>query len=213
MRTGEVNVTMTQMPPVVTATDLAPLVDAPATTILDVRTPAEFESSHIAGSYNIPLDRLAEHAVDLAATVGGPVVLVCRSGNRAKQAELTLRQVDLPRLHVLADGLAGWEAAGLPLNRGRARWGMERQVRGVAGGLVLGGALGGLLLTRAVGLLAVGVGGGLLFSALTDSCAMGQLLGKLPYNRSADHDIGAVLAAISRAQPPHQPSVAASAAD
>ena len=60
-------------------------------------------------------------------------------GARARQAEQALREAELPRLHVLDGGLAAWEARGLPVNRGRQRWSLERQVRGVAGTLVLVG--------------------------------------------------------------------------
>src|SRR5690242_8012305 len=56
-------------------------------TILDVRTPAEFEAAHIPGSYNVPLDQLPEHAGELGSVLGGPAILVCRSGARARQAE------------------------------------------------------------------------------------------------------------------------------
>ena len=166
-------------------------------TILDVRTPAEFASAHISGSYNVPLDLLPEHASAIGAATGEPVVLVCRSGARARQAEQALRSAQLPRLHVLDGGLSAWEAAGLPLNRGRQRWSLERQVRGVAGSLVLVGTLGGLLVSPPLGLLAVGVGSGLAFSAITDTCGMALLLGKLPYNRGAGCDVGAVLSDVA----------------
>src|SRR5688500_3244208 len=162
-------------------------------TILDVRTPAEFVSAHIPGSYNVPLDLLPEHATAIGAATGEPVVLVCRSGARARQAEQALRSVQLPRLHILDGGLSAWEAAGLPLNRGRQQWSLERQVRGVAGTLVLAGSLGGLLHWPPLGLIAAAVGTGLTFSAITDTCGMGLLLGKLPYNRGANCDIGTVL--------------------
>ena len=49
----------------------------PDTTILDVHTPAEFESAHIPGSHNVPLDPLPEHATERASTIGGPLGLVC----------------------------------------------------------------------------------------------------------------------------------------
>ena len=162
-------------------------------TILDVRTPAEFASVHIPSSYNVPLDLLPEHASTISAVVGEPVVLVCRSGARARQAEQSLGSVGLPGLHILDGGLSAWEAAGLPLSRGRQRWSLERQVRGIAGSLVLVGALGGLLVWPPLGLLATGVGAGLALSAITDTCGMALLLGKLPYNRGAGCDVGAVL--------------------
>lgn len=171
--------------------------EQPDTSILDVRTPAEFESAHIPGSYNVPLDLLPEHATELASTLGGPLVLVCQSGVRARQAEQSLLSADLPRLHILDGGLTAWERQGMPVSRGRQRWAMERQVRGIAGGIVLASALAGTLVARPVSLVAAGVGGGLLFSALSNSCAMASLLSKLPYNRGASCDIDAVLRALT----------------
>jgi rhodanese-related sulfurtransferase len=162
-------------------------------TILDVRTPAEFEAARIPGSYNVPLDQLPEHARDLASAIGEPVVLVCRSGARARQADQVLRNAELPRLHVLDGGLAAWEARGLPVTRGRQRWSLERQVRGVAGALVLVGAIGGWLVWPPPALLAAAAGGGLAFSALTDTCGLALLLARMPHNRQATCDVGTVL--------------------
>ena len=163
-----------------------------AVTILDVRSPAEFESAHIPGSFNLPLDRLPEYVRDLDGAVANPVVLVCRSGQRAQEAERGLQGANLPGLHVLEGGLSSWEAQGLPLKRGQQRWSMERQVRGVAGGIVLASLIGSLVF-RPLAVVAAGVGGGLLFSAITDTCGMAKLLAKLPYNRGASCDVSQVL--------------------
>lgn len=199
----------TTLPVAVTPTDLAELaVHRSDVAILDVRASAEFESAHIPGSYNVPLDLLPEHTRDLGTAVGGPVVLVCRSGTRARQAEQLLGAAGLPRLHVLDGGLAAWEGAGLPLNRGRQRWNMERQVRGIAGGLSMAGALAGLFLWRPLGGIAAGIGGGLLASALTDSCTMTRFLAKLPYNRGASCDVGAVVRALGQATEQPSPQAA-----
>ena len=73
--------------------------------IIDVRTPAEFESVHIPGSYNMPLDQLPEHQQELGRVVQVPIILVCRSGKRAEQALHMLQQTDLPQLHVLVGGI------------------------------------------------------------------------------------------------------------
>lgn len=166
-------------------------------TVLDVRTPAEFESVHIPGSFNVPLDQLAEHAEHLRDALATPVVLVCRSGMRATEAERALAAHDLPALHVLSGGLAAWEREDRPVRRGKRRWSIERQVRGAAGLLVIVGALGGLLGKQPFGALAAGVGGGLLVSALTDTCTMAELLAKLPYNQVPASDVGQVVARIA----------------
>lgn len=186
--------TSPELPPVVAPSAVAPLIEQGTNiTLIDVRTPAEFESAHIPGSYNVPLDQLPEHREELRSTLAGPAVLVCRSGARARQADQLLREVDMPDVHVLEGGLAAWEQDGLPVNRGRQRWSMERQVRGVAGGLVLTGVLGSTIAWPPLKWLAALIGGGLLFSALTDTCAMGSLLGRLPWNRATTSDLRATL--------------------
>lgn len=152
--------------------------------IIDVRTPGEFESVHIPGAYNVPLDLLREHRDEFCAHFDENVVLVCRSGQRAGQAEQTLRDAGLFNLHILDGGMLAWESAGLPINRGAERWDLERQVRLVAGSLVLSSVLGSLAVPK-LKWLAAGIGGGLTFAALSNTCAMGMLLSKLPYNRGA----------------------------
>lgn len=62
--------------------------------LIDVRTPGEFETAHVPGSVNVPLDLLREHRERLRAHLDGSereqVVLVCRSGQRAAQAAAAL---------------------------------------------------------------------------------------------------------------------------
>lgn len=189
-------------PPVLTPSDLADLQRRqPGIILVDVRSPAEFESIHISGSYNVPLDQLTEHRAELGS-VGRPVVLVCRSGMRARQAETILRGADVPRLHVLDGGVSAWEKAGLTVVRGRAAWSIERQVRAIAGGLVLLGTLGSVLVWQPLLYLAMFVGAGLLFAGLTDTCAMGLLLARLPWNRTANaRDVASVLAQLRASAP------------
>ena len=97
--------------------------------VLDVRTPAEFETMHIPGAYNVPLDTLREHREELSTHLDDDVVLVCRSGARASQAEQVLAGVGLPNLRVLDGGILAWEQAGGEVRRGTRRWELERQVR------------------------------------------------------------------------------------
>ncbi|MDW5330414.1 rhodanese-like domain-containing protein [Plantactinospora sp. KLBMP9567] len=159
--------------------------------VLDVRSPAEFEAVHIPGAYNVPLHLMREHRQELHAHLE-QVVLVCRSGMRAAQAEQLLAEVGIPNVHILDGGILAWQAAGAPVRRGRARWDIERQVRLVAGTLVLLGVLTSLILPGAQW-LAAAIGAGLIVAALTNTCAMGAVLTKLPFNRSANCDIDKVI--------------------
>lgn len=65
-------------------TDFKALV-ANGASILDVRTPGEYNSGHIKGSVNIPLDRLGKELPKLKAK-GKPVITICRSGARSSMA-------------------------------------------------------------------------------------------------------------------------------
>lgn len=154
--------------------------------VIDVRGGAEFDSMHIKGSYHVPLPLLSEHAEEFAAKMGTRVVLVCQSGNRAEQARKHLDAVGLGGASVLTGGVPAYAAAGGNVIKGRNTWAMERQVRMTAGSLVLASVVGSKLLSPKLGLLAGGIGAGLTFSAATNSCAMGQMLSKMPWNRSAN---------------------------
>ena len=155
--------------------------------LLDVRTPAEFETAHIPGSYNVPLDLLREHRDEICRHLDEEVVLVCRSGARAAQAEEALRAAGLPNMHILQGGIVDWETKGFAVNRGKAKWDLERQVRLVAGSIVLISILASVIVPN-LKWLAAALGGGLTFAAVSNTCAMGMLLSKLPYNRTASCD-------------------------
>ncbi|GAA1653664.1 rhodanese-like domain-containing protein [Catellatospora bangladeshensis] len=150
--------------------------------LLDVRTPAEFETAHLPGSVNVPLDQLDAYLPQLLAASGGDLILVCQSGNRAGQCQARLGAAGAAGSRVLSGGLNAWLAAGAPVVRGRQRWSLERQVRLVAGGITLAAIVVSVWLPPAR-YLAGFIGAGLTFAALTDTCAMGMLLAKLPYNR------------------------------
>lgn len=64
------------------------------TTVIDVRTPAEFADGHVAGSINIPLNELPERVAEIKA-ISGPIVLCCRSGARSENATHYLRQLGI----------------------------------------------------------------------------------------------------------------------
>jgi len=160
--------------------------------ILDVRTPAEFETAHIPSSYNVPLDLLREHRAKLSAHLDENVVLVCRSGARATQAEQSLAEAGLSNVKVLTGGILAWQAADAPVNRGALRWDLERQVRFVAG-LVMLLSIAVSVFVPSVRYVAGAVGLGLALAALTNTCLMGMLLARLPYNRGASCDLTTIV--------------------
>ncbi|WFF04874.1 rhodanese-like domain-containing protein [Micromonospora sp. WMMD1076] len=183
----------TTTPATIDAAALRELIAAGRTPrMLDVRTPGEFEAAHIPGAYNVPLDLLREHRAELRSHLDEDVVLICRSGVRAGQAGQALGTVGLPNVKVLDGGMLAWQATNAPVNQGRSRWDLERQVRLVAGSIVLAAVVGSVFVPG-LKWVAAFIGAGLTFAALTNTCAMGMLLGKLPYNRGASCDLDTIV--------------------
>lgn len=168
------------------------MADEPSVRIIDVRSGGEFDTVHIPGAYNVPLDTLHEHVRDLA-DLEHPVVLVCKSGARAGQAHANLATAGKQRLHLLTGGMDAWEAARGDVVHGNVqKWALDRQVRLVAGSISLAAIVASLAVPRAKW-AAGGVAAGLTFSAVSNTCAMGNMLMKLPYNKSDNCDIDRVL--------------------
>lgn len=154
--------------------------------LIDVRTPLEFQEVHASMAKNVPLDRL-DPAQLMAARNGHadePVYLICRSGGRGKKACEAFIQAGFSQVINVEGGTQAWEAAGLPVKRGKKVVSLERQVRIAAGSLVfLGSALAYFVHPYFIALPAF-VGAGLVFAGVTDTCGMGLLLAKMPWNRA-----------------------------
>ena len=153
--------------------------------LIDVRTPVEFREVHVSFARNVPLDRLDPQALMNArnGVSDQPLYVICRSGNRANQACERIIAVGFTNIVNVAGGTQAWEQAGLPVTRGKKAISLERQVRIAAGLLVLtGAALGYFVNLNWVGLSAF-VGAGLAFAGITDTCAMGMLLARMPWNQ------------------------------
>ncbi len=158
--------------------------------LIDVRTPIEYKEVHVSFARNLPLDQLdpAQLATQRRSSQK-PLYVICRSGSRGRQAcEKLLRGGHLNVLNV-EGGTQAWDEAGLPVVRGQKMVSLERQVRIAAGLLVvLGTSLGYFVHPYWLGLAAI-VGAGLVFAGVTDTCGMGMLLAKMPWNKgdSANH--------------------------
>ncbi|MCX4966526.1 rhodanese-like domain-containing protein [Streptomyces sp. NBC_00654] len=171
-------------------------------TVIDVRAPGEYASGHVPGALNIPLDRLPEALAALkSAAARGTLLVVCASGVRSTRACEILAGADIDAV-TLVGGTSAWEGDGHGLDRPEgagAVWPMERQVRLAAGSLVVAGLVAGLRFPAARWLSA-GVGSGLVFSAVTNSCGMAAVLSRLPHNRAPRSAAGlnATLEALQR---------------
>lgn len=151
--------------------------------LLDVRTPAEFEDTHIEGAILHPITELKPDEVRRALEGRSGCIVICQSGGRATRAAEQLCASNIPGVVVMAGGMKAWRSAGLPVVEGKKTISIERQVRIAAGSLVLIGAILGYAVNPAwVGLSAF-VGAGLIFAGVTDTCGMALMLARMPWNK------------------------------
>lgn len=154
--------------------------------LIDVRTPVEFQEVHVDFARNIPLDQLdAKQSPFAALPPDEAVYVICRSGGRGRQACEKLLAAGLNNVVNVEGGTQAWVAAGLPVIRGRKCISLERQVRIAAGLLVVTGAVLALTVSPYWIALSGFVGAGLVFAGVTDTCGMGLLLARMPWNQVA----------------------------
>jgi rhodanese-related sulfurtransferase len=153
--------------------------------LIDVRTPAEFQEVHVEFARNLPLDQLnpAEILVRRGDAKEHPLYVICHSGSRATKACERLLAAGFPSLVSVDGGTLACVQAGLPIVRGKKVMSLERQVRVMAGFLALVGALLSHFVNPWFWLLPAFIGAGLMYAGITDSCGMGMLLAKMPWNK------------------------------
>jgi rhodanese-related sulfurtransferase len=95
--------------PTVSAADAIRLVSEGAT-LLDVRENSEWNAGHAPGAIHIPAGQVAAQA-QRRLPKAKQVIVVCRSGSRARGATNALRAMDIEALN-LRGGMRAWEAAG-----------------------------------------------------------------------------------------------------
>jgi rhodanese-related sulfurtransferase len=155
--------------------------------LIDVRTPGEFREVHVPFAKNVPLDRLepSHIAASRGESVGQPVYVICLSGARGAKACEKLTAAGLNAVNIEGGTLA-WAAANLPVVRGKKSISLERQVRIAAGSLVLLGCVLGYFVHPLGYALPAFIGAGLLFAGVTNTCGMGLLLAKMPWNQCGE---------------------------
>jgi len=112
--------------------------------------------------------------------------VICASGARGRQAREAFAAAGFADVVNVEGGTRAWEAAGLPVERGEATMSLERQVRIIAGSLVLLGVVLGAAASPWFTLLSAFVGLGLINAGVTDVCPMAMGLARLPWNQAGD---------------------------
>jgi rhodanese-related sulfurtransferase len=163
---------------------VADLLRAGAAVLVDIREPDEFARRHVKGALSRPLAAFDRAA--LAVPASKSVIFTCRSGMRTQAYSERLAAAVVGEAFVLAGGLDGWAAAGLPVETdSKAPLEIMRQVQIGAGLLVLAGVALRLAIHPVFFGLSAFVGAGLAFAGVTGFCGMARLLALMPWNRAA----------------------------
>ena len=156
--------------------------------LIDVRTPVEFREVHSVYARNVPLDSLKPDAVMTARgdAAEQPLYVICRSGNRSGKACEAFVAAGFTNIVNVEGGTKAWDEAGYSVKRGKKAMSLERQVRIAAGFLVFTGTLLGAFQHEYWLGIPAFVGAGLMFAGITDTCGMGMLISKMPWNQVKD---------------------------
>jgi rhodanese-related sulfurtransferase len=177
----------TVAPATITVQELARRVSAgEKIELIDVRTPVEFREAHIDFARNVPLDQLDPTAVmRTRQRQSEPLYVICQKGGRGGMAVDKFQRAGFDNVINVEGGTTAALSTSLPIVRGKKAMSLERQVRIAAGSLVIIGiALAYFVHPYCIGLSAF-VGAGLVFAGITDTCGMGIMLSKMPWNQVA----------------------------
>lgn len=150
--------------------------------LIDVREHAEYAGGRVSGAKLIPLGDIEKRHAELDHTK--TIYVMCRTGRRSAEAQKKLKALGFTDVVNVTGGFEAWKKENLLFEKDeKAPWALERQVRFAAGLLVTVGVSLSLIVHSYFIAIAAFVGAGLVFAAVTDTCAMGMLLLKMPWNR------------------------------
>ncbi|MFL2912198.1 MAG: rhodanese-like domain-containing protein [Opitutales bacterium] len=150
--------------------------------LIDVRTPAEYGSVHAKGAVNLPMESL--DLAKIPCSKDDDIHVICQSGGRSMKVCQKLEAAGFTHIVNVEGGTLAWHAAGLPVVEGKKVMSLERQVRIAAGSLVVIGAAVGQFVHPGGFALSAFIGAGLVFAGVTDTCGMGMMIAKMPWNRA-----------------------------
>ena len=173
----------------VTVEELAELDAKGNVDVIDVRTPVEFREVHAVMARNVPLDSLEPGNVmcQRNGSAEETLYVICRSGNRSSKACQKFVDAGYTNVVNVEGGTSAWDQAGLPVKRGKKVISLMRQVQICAGSIALIGSLLAIFTGNVyfAGIPAF-IGAGLTFAGLTNTCGMGMMLAKMPWNQCPD---------------------------
>ncbi len=153
--------------------------------ILDVREKEEFEAEYIPESICCPLSQFDLMAPGILKNIkDSDILIMCRSGNRAKMALNELKKFDVVqhKFTVYDGGILKWKNEGKEIAGKGSFFPIMRQVQIVASSMIFIAFLGSKFIAHDFVYLALFVGFGLALAGYTGFCPMVFILQKMPWN-------------------------------
>lgn len=159
--------------------------------IIDVRERDEYAIEHVEHSVNVPLSVFSTVAPGVLKQLEDrKIMFMCHSGMRAAQAKTLASGLGYNNehtYHVYDGGIMQWIKDGNPVLKGNSKsmLSLQRQVQIVIGLMVIVFGTMGMYVDPWYSVAAAAVGGGLFLAGATGYCLMAQMVGWMPWNKSA----------------------------
>lgn len=88
--------------------------------VVDIRTKEDYKRGHITDAVHIlPSDIKAGNLAALESHKSDPIIVVCKTGQTARESAELLAKAGFANVNLLKNGLVAWNEANLPLVRGK----------------------------------------------------------------------------------------------
>lgn len=104
----------------VNPTQAVQLMNHDQAVVIDVREEQEYQSGHIVGALHVPVGLLESRVNELNLDQTKPIIVYCRTGQRAATAGVALSKMGFVNVSKLSGGVLAWQSASLPLEKGKA---------------------------------------------------------------------------------------------
>ncbi|MBD3671755.1 MAG: rhodanese-like domain-containing protein [Gammaproteobacteria bacterium] len=157
--------------------------------IIDVRERDEYDAGHVEGSINVPLSSFSSVAPNVLKQLRDKdVTIMCYSGKRAENAYNMAQGFGYSQAvdyKVYPGGVKAWIEEGKPVvTSEKPKMSLMRQTQLSMGALVVVFSAMSLFVDPNFGILAAGMGIGMMFAGLTGNCAMANAVSKMPWNKA-----------------------------
>ena len=100
----------------ITPTGALQLINDQDAVVVDIRDLGDYKAGHIPESRHIPFKELEKRAAELKKAQDKPIIIYCRTDNRASTAGAQLKKGGFQTVHTLKGGLSAWQSANLPVS-------------------------------------------------------------------------------------------------